>query len=122
MCETIQPVVREDALHAVSRCEHGTVFLTWQRCTWSFDPSDFARLGAFVRGAANANCALCSGDFRLCPTPGRTQLWVAEVGLTLEPAELERLRNLLENALWAMRTRATPTVTPDARHRRNDLN
>lgn len=126
MCQNIQPFARADAQHLVSRCEHGTLFLTWQRFTWSFDPADFVRLSTFVTCAAQADCALCSGDYALCPTAAGLQLWVAEVGLALSPAEFERLRDLLENALWALQTGSaalTPSASPLARlARKEDLN
>ncbi len=104
VCQAALPLARGDAQHFVSRCEHGTVFLTWQRFTWSFDPADFVHFSTFVSCAARADRNFCSGDFALCPIPAGLRLWVAEVGLALTLDDFERLRDLLENALWALRS------------------
>lgn len=126
MCQNVQPIARDDAQHFVSRCEHGTVFLTWQRFTWSFEPADFVRLSTFVTRAAKADCAFCSGDYALCPTTAGLRLWVAEVGLTLSPTDFERLRDLLENALWALQTGSAghphSRLPPARPARKEDLN
>lgn len=116
MCQNVQPIARDDAQHCVSRCEHGTVFLTWQRLTWSLEPADFVRLSTFVTCAARADCTFCSGGYALCPTAGGVQLWVAEAGLALTVTEFGRLRDLLENALWALQKTpaAAATLYPTA--------
>lgn len=112
MCQNVQPLARDDAQHWVSRCEHGTVFLTWQNLTWSLDPMEFVRLSTFVTCAAKADCVLCRGDYALCPTAAGVQLWIAEAGLALSTREFERLRDLLENALWALQKTPLTSSTP----------
>ncbi len=108
MCQNVHYIARGDEQHFVGQCEHGTVFLVWRSCTWSFSLGEFVRLSTFVTWAetqplTELQRGVCSGQLTLRHYQGGVQLGVAEIGLTLTPGDFESLRDLLENASWALK-------------------
>lgn len=116
MCQNVHYIARGDAQHFVGQCEHGTVFLVWRSCTWSFSPGDFVRLSTFVTWAetqplGELELGVCSGYFTFRRHLGGAYLGVAEVALTLTLSDFERLHDLLENATWALQMSLAPETS-----------
>lgn len=101
-CEQLTIVIRESRYRFVSYCEHGTIHIHWDFVTFHCYFQDFEHLVQLlkrIRTAPAIPSITHEGLYKVIRQENNyCQLWLDEVALLLDPADMLRFAALIINA------------------------
>lgn len=104
MCTQFTPLATYDQSHTISQCEHGTIHLTWEHCTFRLAPDQFTQIADLIARTQQTGPRSIYHDILvvLVQSNKGINIWIGVIGLALSLADYELLCALILQAADAL--------------------
>ncbi|NJL06527.1 MAG: hypothetical protein HC911_16810 [Chloroflexaceae bacterium] len=106
MCTQFTPLAKYDHSHAISQCEHGTIHLTWEHCTFRLAPEQFTQIADLLGRTQQTGPHPLYHDILVVLVQANkgVNVWIGAVGLALSFEGFELLCALVLQAAHALQS------------------